>query len=228
MRHGSASPPGNSRQIDSAQQAAHDKLATLVARHAAHPFQKPYADYNRHAFDAGMAAWRAHGETALILDACCGVGLSTMHLAAQFPDHFVIGVDQSADRTARNTMWEGELPQNFIRVRADLIDYWRLLHATGIRPARHYLLYPNPWPKIGQLHRRWHAHAVFPTMAALGGAFECRSNWRIYVEECAAALAQLSGKPVSCESYTAAAPITPFERKYAESGHALWRCRVEL
>lgn len=25
-----------------------------------------------------------------------------------------------------------------------------------------------------------------------------------------------------------AAPITPFERKYLASGHALWRCRVEL
>jgi tRNA G46 methylase TrmB len=113
-------------------------------------------------------------------------------------------------------------------VRADLVDYWRLLHETAIRPARHYLLYPNPWPKIGQLHRRWHGHAVFPVVAALGGAFECRSNWRVYIEECAAALAQLSEKAVACEAFETDAPITPFERKYLESGHALWRCRVDL
>lgn len=219
---------GNSSRIASAQEHVHDKLAELVARHAAHPFRKPYADYNRAAFDASMAAWRAHGAAPLILDACCGVGLSTMHLAAQFPDHFVIGVDQSADRTGRNTLWEGEPPTNFIRVRADLVDYWRLLHETTIRPVRHMLFYPNPWPKIGQLHRRWHGHAVFPVVAALGGEFECRSNWRVYVEECAAALVQLSGKAVACEAYETDAPVTPFERKYIESGHALWRCRVSL
>jgi tRNA G46 methylase TrmB len=219
---------GNSSPIASTQQQASDKLAALVARHAAHPFRKPYADYNRAAFDGSMAAWRGHGEMPLVIDACCGVGLSTMHLAAQFPDHFIIGVDQSADRTGRNTLWHGELPPNFIRVRADLVDYWRLLHDTGIRPVRHYLLYPNPWPKIGQLHRRWHGHAVFPVVAALGGEFECRSNWRVYVEECAAALTQLSGKAVACEAYGTASPITPFERKYIESGHALWRCRAML
>jgi len=219
---------GNSSQIDSAQHEVHDKLAALVARHAASPFLKPYSAYNREAFEQSMAAWRTHGEVPLILDACCGVGLSTMHLAAQFPDHFVIGVDQSADRSVRNTLWEGTVPENFIRVRADLVDYWRLLHETGLKPVRHYLLYPNPWPKIGQLHRRWHGHAVFPTMLALGGYFECRSNWRVYVEECAAALTQLGGKQVACEVFTTDAPITPFERKYIESGHALWRCRAAL
>ena len=110
----------------------------------------------------------------------------------------------------------------------DLVDYWRLLHETGIRPQRHYLLYPNPWPKVGQLHRRWHGHAVFPTMLALGGYFECRSNWRIYIDECAAAIAQLSGKALAGEAFETDSPITPFERKYTESGHALWRCRVAL
>jgi tRNA G46 methylase TrmB len=164
----------------------------------------------------------------LILDAGCGVGLSTFHLARQFPDHFVVGVDQSSDRLARNTAWPAALPDNLIRVRADLVDYWRLLHAEGIVLARHYLLYPNPWPKIGHLARRWHGHAVFPTVVALGGELECRSNWRIYIEECAAALTQLSGARVACEPYAPEAPITPFEQKYIASGHALWRCRAKL
>ena len=219
---------GNSSHIESAQHEVHDRLAALVARHAAHPFRKPYAAYNLAAFEQSMAVWRARGEMPLILDACCGVGLSTMHLAAQFPHHFVIGVDQSADRSERHTQWDGALPDNFLRVRADLVDYWRLLHETGIRPQRHYLLYPNPWPKVGQLHRRWHGHAVFPTMLALGGYFECRSNWRIYIDECAAAIAQLSGKALAGEAFETDSPITPFERKYTESGHALWRCRVAL
>jgi tRNA (guanine-N7-)-methyltransferase len=164
----------------------------------------------------------------LIMDAGCGVGLSTMHLASQFRDHFVIGVDQSLDRLARNTQWGGSVPTNCITVRANLVDYWRLMQASAIRPARHYLLYPNPWPKIGQLQRRWHGHAVFPTVVALGGYLECRSNWRIYIEECAAALTQLSGLAVPVQTYDGLAPITPFERKYRDSGHALWRCAVQL
>jgi tRNA G46 methylase TrmB len=115
-----------------------------------------------------------------------------------------------------------------IRVRADLVDYWRLLLASGVKPARHYVLYPNPWPKIGQLARRWHGHPVFPAVVALGGRFECRSNWRIYIEECAAALTLLTRLPVAVEAFTPPAPITPFEQKYIASGHSLWRCKLDL
>lgn len=216
----------NSRVITSAQSDVHEQLFSVVAKHATTEFKKPIAPYNRTAFDASIAVWRAHGAKPLILDAGCGVGLSTLNLAAQFPDHFVIGIDQSADRLTRNTHWQGELPANFLKVRADLVDYWRLMRAAGIRLARHYLLYPNPWPKISQLRRRWHAHPVFPTVVALGGSFECRSNWRIYIEECASALTQLTGKHVSCEPFATDAPSTPFERKYLASGHALWRCQA--
>lgn len=218
----------NSSPVTSAQIGVHDQLAAVVVKHAGTEFRKPVMPYNRAAFDAGMAAWQTAGATPLILDSGCGVGLSTMHLAAQFPDHFVIGVDQSAHRLSRNTAWNGTPPSNFTLVRADLIDYWRLMHAAKIRPARHYILYPNPWPKIGQLGRRWHGHPVFPTIVALGGMLECRSNWQIYIDEFAAALTQLTSTEIRCEPYRAATSITPFEQKYVLSGHQLWRCRANL
>jgi len=218
----------NSSPVTSSQTGIHDQLAATVAKHINTTFLKPVTPFNRIAFDASIAAWRAAGELPLILDTGCGVGLSTLNLATQFSDHFVIGIDQSADRLARNTSWSGNLPANCIRVRADLVDYWRLMHTAGIRPARQYVLYPNPWPKIGQLARRWHGHAVFPTIAALGGYLECRSNWRIYVEEFAAALTQLGHGAVQCEPYFTSTPITPFERKYLASGHTLWRCAIQL
>ena len=218
----------NSRPVSSSQTDVHHQLAALVAKHAASTFRKPVMPYNKAAFDASLDAWQAAGAPPLILDTGCGVGLSTMHLATQFRDHFVIGVDQSEHRLSRNTAWSGDRPANCIRVRADLVDYWRLLEAAGIRLARHYLLYPNPWPKIGQLARRWHGHPVFPSVVALGGYIECRSNWRIYVEECAQALTQLGGRPVQCERYVTDAPITPFEQKYLASGHTLWRCATQL
>lgn len=218
----------NSRIISSAQSHIHQQLSGRVARHASSLFQKPVASYNQHAFDASMLHWHNAGALPLIVDAGCGIGLSTHYLARQFPDHFVIGVDQSADRLARTLAWPHPVPPNLLLVRADLIDYWRLLQADGVRLARHYVLYPNPWPKIGQLSRRWHAHPVFPSVVALGGVFTCRSNWCVYIEECAAALTQLTGSPVDACAFTTADPITPFEAKYRASDHGLWQCQVDL
>jgi hypothetical protein len=44
----------------------------------------------------------------------------------------------------------------------------------------------------------------------------------------ARALELLGGRLVACEPWLPEVPITPFERKYLASGHALWRCVVEL
>ena len=218
----------NSRPVHSRQTGIHPHLAARVALHASTIFQKPVVAHNQRAFECSITAWQHAGRAPLILDAGCGVGSSSRHLAARFPDHFVIGVDQSADRLTRDVRWPHSHPENLFLVRAELSDYWRLLQQSGIALARHYLLYPNPWPKVGQLARRWHGHAVFPTVVALGGAFECRSNWRIYVEECAAALHQLTGCNVTAQPFVAAHAITPFEEKYRDSGHALWHCMLHL
>ena len=218
----------NSRLPTSAQSGVHDHLAARLDRHRASPFRKPYADYNRAAFDASMARRaRVAPDAPLILDSCCGVGESSRALAAAFPDHYVIGVDQSAARLARNVSAQ-PLPGNLELVRADLVDYWRLLRDADIRLARHYLLYPNPWPKIGHLSRRWHGHPVFPALLELGGVLECRSNWRIYVEEFCFAVEHLTLHPARCEPYSPPNALTPFERKYLASGHPLYRAVVEL
>ncbi|MEC5216035.1 tRNA (guanine-N7-)-methyltransferase [Actimicrobium sp. GrIS 1.19] len=218
----------NSRAVSSSQTEAHPQLARLVARHATTQFQKPVMAYNRAAFALFLARWRSAGTAPLILDAGCGVGLSSRHLAAASPDCFVLGIDQSADRIERHTLWPDRAPDNLLLLRADLVDFWRLLADEGVTLHQHFLLYPNPWPKIGHLARRWHGHPVFPTAVALGGVIECRSNWPIYVDECAAALRQLGVPQVVIEPYAPANPITPFEAKYLASGHALWRCRSHM
>lgn len=217
----------HSRSIASAQDGPHRDLEALVCRHLAHPFQKPILDYNRAALATALAAHADWNPRApLILDAGCGVGWSTQRLAERYPDHFVIGIDQSLDRLNRGK--PRPLPANTLLLRADLVDFWRLLAGNGIRLTRHYNLYPNPWPKIGHLARRWHGHAVFPVWRELGGKLECRSNWRIYIEEMALALGWLSGQPVAAEPWRTEDPMTPFEKKYLASGHQLWRCRVSL
>ena len=120
------------------------------------------------------------------------------------------------------------MPANALLVRADLVDFWRLLAESGIRLARHYVLYPNPWPKIGHLSRRWHGHPVFPSMLQLGGVLECRSNWHIYIDELCFAIEYLTQRPAVCEPFAPECALTPFERKYLHSGHPLYRTRVVL
>jgi tRNA G46 methylase TrmB len=217
---------GNSSPVQSNQAGPHHHLVRQLERHRHSPFLKPALDHNRIAFEASVAAWKAQGNLPLIIDAGCGVGSSTLHLSKTFPDHFVIGIDQSADRLSRHRPPDDH--GNHVCVRADLVDYWRLMQAAGIRPARQYVLYPNPWPKAAHLGRRWHGHPVFPTIAELGGYFECRSNWHIYIQECAQTLHRLGAGSIEVERLEALVPITPFERKYLASGHSLWRCTAQL
>lgn len=211
-----------SRIPESSQQGVHEQLSAVVERHLAAPFRKPIASYNQAAFEALLERW--DGRTPLILDAGCGVGWSTLTLARRHPEAFVVGVDQSAERLARRKPLPPALwPENLLFLRADLVDFWRFLAEAGVRLAEHWWFYPNPWPKIGHLKRRWYAHPVWPTVLRLGGRFECRTNWRIYADELVAALA-VSGWGAEVAPFAPEGEaLTPFERKYRDSGQVLYQ-----
>ena len=211
--------PHLARPVVSAQIDLHTDLPRQLDRHRQSVYQKPLADYNRSAYAEMRARW--DGAAPLILDAGCGVGWSTLQLAAQYPDHFVVGVDQSADRLARGK--PSRIPDNACFIRADLVDFWRLLAMDQVILARHYLLYPNPWPKPEHLKRRWHGHPVFPSILALGGIVECRSNWSIYLQELAYAMGVFRGRAPVVEAWHPTQFLTPFERKYHAAGQDLWR-----
>ena len=165
------------------------------------------------------------GNCPLVLDSGCGTGASTALLAAKFPESMVVGVDRSEARLKR---FDNPMPQNMCLIRARAEDFCRLLCADGIRPANHFLLYPNPWPKAAHFKRRWHGHPVFPELLGLGGRLELRTNWRIYAEEFrhAAGMCGIDAPPVV--SFSVTLPLSPFERKYADSGHRLYRLGINL
>jgi tRNA G46 methylase TrmB len=217
-----------SREVSSNQTDIHPDLESRIVRHRQHPYQKPSADSSRRVFSQLQQLVSAN-QRPLILDSGCGTGQSSIRLANRFPDHLVIGVDKSAHRLRHQLQAQETLSKgNLILARIDLIDLWRLAAQHEWRLTRHYLFYPNPWPKKKHLQRRWYAHPVFPSLLALGGRLQLRTNWSIFHHEFALAM-QLMGYPeVQQSQLDNPDPVSPFEKKYKHSGHRLFRSVVDL
>jgi len=211
----------DSRAPRSSQIVPHPRLEEVVRRHLATRWRQPIREHSKHV----IAAHSSLAGKKLIVDAGCGTAQSTRALARQNPGCAVIGVDRSSSRLARAPV----LPANACIVRAELADFWRLALSADWRLYRHYLLYPNPWPKPGHLQRRWHAHPVWPDLLALGGRLEMRTNFERYAEEFARAL-DLSGHSNHLQmlSLQPEAAISPFEAKYLRSSHRLFRVIADL
>ncbi len=228
---------GDSKAIVSNQEGIHEKLDEVVKKHLTHDFQKPYQTHTKQAFDKMHAIVQAflneNPEGEVILDACCGVGQSTRLLAQQNPQAIVIGVDKSDHRINRNVegfdVSDGFNATNFHLVRADLNDFYRLVKAYHWPVSKHYILYPNPWPKSKHLQRRWHGSAVFPQMTSIGDELILRSNWRIYLDEFkqAAHHVDLKGDISELAVVDASLAMTPFEAKYQASGQVCWQLSLK-
>jgi len=222
---------GDSKVIITNQDGIHEKLDEVVLKHLSHAFQKPYQAHTELAFKEMDALVReflaAKPNGDIILDACCGVGQSTRILAAQNPQALVIGVDKSDHRITKNiegfSSQDGYQADNYHLVRADLNDFYRLVKAANWPVSKHYILYPNPWPKSKHLQRRWHGSAVFPQMTSIGKSLILRSNWRLYLQEFQQAAKQVNLVGCIEKVRKTTSPLTPFEAKYQLSGQVCWQ-----
>lgn len=219
---------GASRLVASPQSGPHPRLVEVVRRHLATPSRAPVPAHTREAFEQVAARLAREPTRPIVLDSGCGTGASTRALAITHPEAWVIGIDRSAARLARGPLASpATMPPNLLLARAEAAAFWRLARVACWRLRRHWLLYPNPWPKPEHLMRRWHGHPAFADLLALGGEIRLRTNWRVYAEEFALALgvagvaATLGPVDASTDS------LSPFEAKYAASGHDLGEVRAE-
>ncbi len=200
----------------------HEKVAETTLKHCTHLakyiMHNSIAPHTANAFkEADIFINKFYGNSRnkiVILDSGCGKGLSTISLAAKFPNIPVIGIDRSFHRLSHNRLYRNAIEedndnddegdsaidnnsqvsqkvddqQNVLFVRAELSDFWLLASQSDWIIHSHYLLYPNPYPKSKHLGRRWHCHPSFPFIIALGGTLVVRSNWDIYCREMLSAL----------------------------------------
>ena len=216
----------HSSPVRSRQTTVHPRLAEQVRRHLQTDWQQLPQQPTIDAFYA-LNRMEVFSEQKIILDSGCGTGSSTRLIAAEHPDCLVIGIDKSAARLAKATAGVFPFRQgNLIYLRAELASFWQLAGSSAWKLHRHFLLYPNPWPKPGQLKRRWHAHPVFPTLLKLGGCLEMRCNWEIYAEEFAQAFTIATGLDAQVEQFVQSPITSAFERKYTNSGLPLFTVRT--
>ena len=205
------------------QQQPRQDLAEIIATHLSSDWLRPVAEHSRAAFESVHRAVDA-STAPLIIDSCCGTGDSTRNLALAFPDALVLGIDKSEHRLARHRTSSNE---NYLILRADVNDFWRLAVEAGWQPAQHFLLYPNPYPKASQFRKRWYGSPAFSALIDLGGLLTMRTNWSVYAEEFVLALNaagyQSSGRQLFDEK-----PITAFETKYKERGDSLFEVVSDL
>jgi len=134
----------------------------------------------------------------VIIDGGCGTGRSSFLLGEMYKDCLVIGIDQSLSRLSRNKGYNNNTQasnttnkgDNVLLLRAELADFWKCILSSSewqehIQIHKHYLLYPNPYPKKSRLKNRWYAHPAFPLlmMSSEGAELIVRSNWEGYLKE---------------------------------------------
>jgi len=213
--------------VNSSQNGVHPRLEQTVRKHMDKPWQQPLHTPTVEAYRQLLNEGIFSDGRSFILDSGCGTGKSTRQLAELFPQFTVLGVDRSFVRLSRsgvNSVFQRN--ENCILLRAELTTFWRLLLADGHTPERHYLLYPNPYPKPAHLTRRWHGHPVFPQLLNLGGEIEMRCNWEIYALEFAEAVNIACDTNLQARSFQTNSGISPFEQKYLEREHPLYMVTV--
>ena len=217
---------GHSRPITTNQSDIHDNLLAVVEKYRRSVSLRPVSQHTQDAFDR-IQSWAEQPSEGLIFDSCCGVGESTARIAEIYPGALVIGIDKSEARVNKHQHYQS-LSCNYQIIRADVHDFWRLAQRAGWQLKKHYLLYPNPYPKASQLQKRWHAGPSLPALIELGGELQVRSNWQIYTQEFALAL-QAYNRQTRIEPIIGEQQVTtPFERKYTKSDQQCWRLISQL
>ena len=185
--------------INTSQTQIHKSLEKTISSHLKNKYQRPIPELQKNIFNK-INSILSNNIKPIILDSGCGTAMSTQVLAKKFPDHWIIGIDRSITRLKKSEIYKDKntevinqyifINNNQILVQADLFDFWELIYNkinnkinNNWQIQKHYLLYPNPYPKAKHFKKRFHGHPVFPILLKLSEQIILRTNWDIYIQE---------------------------------------------
>lgn len=210
-------------QIITSQLEPHRDIVNIARKHASTTYLKPISPRQKLAFETAMN-WLSARQGPVIIDAGCGKAMSSLRLSAIFPQHAILAIDKSSKRlpNVRHST------DKIFFLQASLVDFYLQAATSEFFIDRHYLLYPNPWPKPQQLMRRWHGHPIFPHLLTLAKTTIIRSNWLIYLQEFAAAAQAIANVACTIDKLQPTPPpLTHFEQKYWHAGEDTYELIVE-
>lgn len=198
---------------------------------------RPVAAHTEAAFLAA-AAWREARREAgdlrpLVLDAGCGSGRSTQWLSDAMPGADVVGIDKSGDEVGKA---ERRGVGACLVLRADQVDFVRLVARGGWKVRMLTMFYPSPYPKAKRFKSRVYGSSFFPMLLGVmesGGEISVRANWEGYLEDFRAAVMALRPDAL-CEGpevfrvESAEEAVSKFEEKYFRCGMPVYRLNVRL
>jgi len=214
---------GNSSQVTSNQPTIHPDLEKLVRKYQQSRYLRQI-NKNRELDNLILFLNKVYKQLPIVLDSGCGTGDSSITLARMFPDKFIVGLDKSIHRLSKIKQ---VLPSNLLITQQKCEDIWSSLADNNIK-CDTFLLYQNPWPKKKHIKRRWHAHPAFPSLLHISNSITMRTNWRIYALEFSVALVthnihhRLTPLPPTPHY------LSPFERKYTQSGHTIYEVTTPI
>ena len=163
-----------------------------------------------------------------ILEIGCGMGETTVAIAAAHPECDYIGIEVHTPGVGSLLKQIDEMGLTNLRViQHDAVAVMEKMIAPGILDGIH-IFFPDPWPKKRQQKRRL-IQAPFIALAASrlkpGAYLHAATDWQEYAEQI---LAVLGAEPALVNTATGFAvkpayrPQTKFETRGLKLGHGVW------
>jgi tRNA (guanine-N7-)-methyltransferase len=168
----------------------------------------------------------------LVLEIGFGMGETTAHIAAQYPDIDFLGVEvfvAGIGALARRVHEAGL--RNIRIIEHDAVEVVRdMIAPASLRGA--HVFFPDPWPKARHHKRRLVAQPFIGALAQRlqpGATLHCATDWQNYAEQM---LAVLSAEPLLHNLHAGYAPAprsplcerpqTKFHARGERLGHGVW------
>ncbi len=218
---------GNSHVIESNQKEIHKDLEAYLAKYSLTNYQRPVASFSKELWEEILGFCQGK---SIIFDLGCGIGESSYNLAKIYPDSYIVGIDKSISRLERKNDFKESENERVKLYRGELLDIIPLIYSAyseaKIDIRMIFVLYPNPWPKKHHIKRRFYASPVSVFLFNTHVPIVFRSNWKLYLEETEAAALFFKRKNQGVESLNLSEFITPFERKYSQSGQSIYELKI--